>query len=166
MLNLSLETFGAASASRGNLNLGSDWTVSRITALRLFESTLFVLRVISQHLTAKLISLSPRSSVVSVSEMNLADVRFSLYLQVLVSVQDATLVSYQRKKTHISCFSRLYQTVNLRPSRRGKSGSPLFTLHGCRPVNGTRGQFRHGLTFHVPVTPPPLPFYNKKKNTR
>lgn len=33
--------------------------------------------------------------------MNLADVRFSLYLQVLVSVQDATLVSYQRKKhTH------------------------------------------------------------------
>lgn len=36
----------------------------------------------------------------SVSEMNLADVRFSLYLQVLVSVQDVTLVLYQRKNTH------------------------------------------------------------------
>lgn len=106
--------FDATSASRGNLNLGSDWTVSRITALRLFESTLFVLRVISQHLTAKLISLSPCSSVCQ-SRRWTWPTSVSPFTSRCSCLFRTSRWYCTNGKTHISCFSRLYQTVNLRP---------------------------------------------------
>lgn len=79
------------------------------------------------------------------------------------SGRHAGIVPTEKHTFHVS-VGCIRQWLSAALSLRGKSGSPLFTLHGCRPVNRTRGQFQHGSTFHVQVTPPPPPFYNKKKN--